>query len=73
MKKTYISPALTVYSLYTESDMLGLTMSADSGSTGNTVNNDTEESTHTHTRERDNTAQHIHAYTYTKHNNKNKK
>ena len=33
MKKTYISPALTVYSLYTESDMLGLTMSADSGST----------------------------------------
>ena len=40
MKKTYISPALTVYSLYTESDMLGLTMSADSGSTGNTVDTD---------------------------------
>lgn len=33
MKKTYISPALTVYSLYTESDMLGLTMSADSVNT----------------------------------------
>ena len=42
MKKTYISPALTVYSLYAESDMLGLTLSADSGSTGNTVDNDTE-------------------------------
>ena len=42
MKKTYISPALTVYSLNTESDMLGLTMSADSGSTGNTVDDDTE-------------------------------
>ena len=36
MKKTYISPALTVYSLYTESDMLGLTMSADSGNTVDT-------------------------------------
>lgn len=33
MKKTYISPALTVYSLYTESDMLGLTLSADSVNT----------------------------------------
>ena len=42
MKKTYISPALTVYSLYAESDMLGLTLSADSGSTGNTVDDDTE-------------------------------
>ena len=42
MKKTYISPALTVYSLYAESGMLGRTMSADSGSTGDTVNNDTE-------------------------------
>ena len=42
MKKTYISPALTVYSLNTESDMLGLTMSADSGSTGNTVDNDAD-------------------------------
>ena len=39
MKKTYISPALTVYSLYTESDMLGLTMSANSGST---IETDTE-------------------------------
>ena len=39
MKKTYISPALTVYSLYTESDMLGLTLSADSV---NTIDNDTE-------------------------------
>lgn len=42
MKKTYISPALAVYSLHAESDMLGLTMSADSGSTGNTVDTDTE-------------------------------
>ena len=33
MKKTYISPALTVYSLYSESDMLGLTLSADSVNT----------------------------------------
>ena len=33
MKKTYISPALTVYSLYAESDMLGLTLSADSVNT----------------------------------------
>ena len=39
MKKTYISPALTVYSLYTESDMLGLTMSANS-SEGNTITTD---------------------------------
>ena len=33
MKKTYISPALTVYSLNTESDMLGLTLRADSVNT----------------------------------------
>ena len=39
MKKTYISPALTVYSLYTESDMLGPTMSADSV---NTVDKDAD-------------------------------
>ena len=44
MKKTYISPALTVYSLYTESDMLGLTLSADSV---NTIDNDTEWDTNT--------------------------
>lgn len=41
MKKTYISPAMAVYSLQTEQSLL-LTMSADSGSTGNTVDNDTE-------------------------------
>ena len=41
MKKTYISPALAVYSLQTEQSLL-VTLSADSGSTGNTVNNDTE-------------------------------
>ena len=41
MKKTYISPALTVYCLQTEQSLL-LTMSADSGSTGNTVDDDTE-------------------------------
>ena len=41
MKKTYISPALVVYSLQTEQSLL-LTMSADSGSTGNTVDDDTE-------------------------------
>ena len=41
MKKTYISPALAVYSLQTEQSLL-LTMSADSGSTGNTVDDDTE-------------------------------
>ena len=41
MKKTYISPALSVYCLQTEQSLL-LTMSADSGSTGNTVDDDTE-------------------------------
>ena len=41
MKKKYISPALAVYCLQTEQSLL-LTMSADSGSTGNTVDNDTE-------------------------------
>ena len=41
MKKTYISPALAVYCLQTEQSLL-LTMSADSGSTGNTVDDDTE-------------------------------
>ena len=39
MKKTYISPALAVYCLQTEQSLL-LTMSADSGSTGNTVDTD---------------------------------
>ena len=41
MKKPYISPALTVYSLNTESDMLGLTMSANS-SEGNTITTDAD-------------------------------
>ena len=41
MKKTYISPALAVYCLQTEQSLL-VTMSADSGSTGNTVDDDTE-------------------------------
>ena len=41
MKKTYISPALAVYCLQTEQNLL-LTLSADSGSTGNTVDYDTE-------------------------------
>ena len=41
MKKTYIPPAMAVYSLQTEQSLL-LTMSADSGSTGNTVDDDTE-------------------------------
>ena len=41
MKKTYISPALAVSCLQTEQSLL-LTMSADSGSTGNTVDDDTE-------------------------------
>ena len=41
MKKTYISPALAAYCLQTEQSLL-LTMSADSGSTGNTVDDDTE-------------------------------
>ena len=41
MKKTYISPTLAVYCLQTEQSLL-LTLSADSGSTGNTVDYDTE-------------------------------
>ena len=41
MKKTYISPALTVYCLQTEQSLL-LTMSADSGNPGYTVDDDTE-------------------------------
>ena len=41
MKKTYISPAMAVYSLQTEQSLL-LTMSADPGNTGNTVDDDTE-------------------------------
>ena len=41
MKKTYISPFMAVYCLQTEQNLL-LTMSADSGSTGNTVDDDTE-------------------------------
>ena len=40
MKKTYISPALTVYSLYTESDMLGLTMSANSSDSSQITDDD---------------------------------
>ena len=41
MKKTYISPALAVYSLQTEQSLL-VTLSADAGNTGNTVDYDTE-------------------------------
>ena len=41
MKKTYISPAMAVYSLQTEQSLL-VTLSADPGSTGNTVDDDTE-------------------------------
>ena len=41
MKKTYISPALAVYCLQTEQSLL-VTLSADSGSTGNTVDNDAD-------------------------------
>ena len=41
MKKTYISPALAVYCRQTEQSLL-LTLSADSGSTGNTVDNDAD-------------------------------
>ena len=41
MKKTYISPALAVYSLQTEQSLL-VTLSADPGNTGNTVDDDTE-------------------------------
>lgn len=40
MKKTYISPALAMYSLHTEQNML-LTMSANS-SEDNTITNDTD-------------------------------
>ena len=41
MKKTYISRALAVYSLQTEQSLL-VTLSADPGNTGNTVDYDTE-------------------------------
>ena len=41
MKKTYISPALAVYSLQTEQSLL-VTLSADPGNTGYTVDDDTE-------------------------------
>ena len=41
MKKTYISPALAVYCLQTEQSLL-LTLSADPGNTGYTVDDDTE-------------------------------
>ena len=41
MKKTYISPAMAVYSLQTEQSLL-VTLSADPGNTGNTVDDDTE-------------------------------
>ena len=41
MKKTYISPALAVYSLQTEQSLL-VTLSANPGNTGNTVDYDTE-------------------------------
>ena len=46
MKKTYISPALAVYSLQTEQSLL-VTLSADPGNTGNTVDYDTEWDTNT--------------------------
>ena len=41
MKKTYISPPLAVYCLQTEQSLL-LTLSADPGNTGYTVDDDTE-------------------------------
>ena len=41
MKKTYISPALTVYCLQTEQSLL-VTVSADAGNTGYAVDDDTE-------------------------------
>ena len=41
MKKTYISPAMAVYSLQTEQSLL-VTLSADPGNTGYTVDDDTE-------------------------------
>ena len=41
MKKTYISPAMAVYCLQTEQSLL-VTLSADPGNTGYTVDDDTE-------------------------------
>ena len=41
MTKTYISPAMAVYSLQTEQSLL-VTLSADPGNTGYTVDDDTE-------------------------------
>ena len=41
MKKTYISPAMAVYSLQTEQSLL-VTLSANPGNTGYTVDDDTE-------------------------------
>ena len=41
MKKTYISPAMAVYSLQTEQSLL-VTLSADPGNPGYTVDDDTE-------------------------------
>ena len=41
MKKTYISPAMAVYSLQTEQSLL-VTLSANPGNPGNTVDYDTE-------------------------------
>ena len=41
MKKTYISPSMAVYSLQTEQSLL-VTLSADPGNTGYTVDDDTE-------------------------------
>ena len=41
MKKTYISPVMAVYCLQTEQSLL-LTLSADPGNTGYTVDDDTE-------------------------------
>ena len=41
MKKTYISPAMAVYCLQTEQSLL-VTLSANPGNTGNTVDYDTE-------------------------------
>ena len=41
MKKTYISPALAVYCLQTEQSLL-VTLSANPGNTGYTVDDDTE-------------------------------
>ena len=41
MKKTYISPAMAVHSLQTAQSLLA-TLSAAPGSTGNTVDDDTE-------------------------------